>query len=193
MKKNLEQTAATRQNLVDAFCLLLKKSPVQKITIQAIADKAGYNRGTFYKYFCDVYDILEHVENLVLAQVKENFQQNIKPENFAQTFFEAFTKIQREKSFYFDVLFNSNNRPRFVEKLIAEVSPVFMEKFQLPPENPKSKMLTEIYFRTVISAITLWINGGRQLSVEEFSRFLRGVLTAGVLPTMQDNFPELRI
>ena len=193
MKKNSEQTAITRQNLIDAFCHLLKKKPVQKITIQSIADKAGYNRGTFYKYFLDVYDILEHVENLVLAQVKENFLQNIQPENFEQTFFEAFTKIQRDKSFYFDVLFNSDNQPRFVGKLIAEVSPIFMEKFKLPPENLQSKILTEIYFRTVIAAITLWINSGRALSVEDFSKFLRGVLANGVLASMQDNFSELRI
>ena len=193
MKKNPVQTAATRQNIVDAFCILLRKKPVQKITIQAIADKAGYNRGTFYKYFCDVYDILEHVENLVLAHVKENFKQNIAPENFEQTFFEAFTKIQREKSTYFDVLFNSDNQPRFVEKLIAEVSPIFIETFRLPPHDPKSKYLTEIYFRTVISTITLWIRDGRPLPVEELTQFLRGVLSAGVLAAMQDNSAQLRI
>ncbi len=193
MKKRPDLTAATRQNLVNAFCILLREKPVQKITIKSIVEKAGYARNTFYQYFCDVYDILEHVENLVLAQVRENFERNIAPENFEQTFFEAFTKIQREKSAYFDVLFNSDNRSRFVEKLIAEVSPVFMEKFKLPPENPKSRMLTEIYFRTVISTLTIWINSGRPLPVEELTKFLRGVLSAGVLPSMQDLAAELRI
>ena len=197
MKKNPVATAATRQNFVDAFCILLKNKPVQKITIQAIADKAGYNRGTFYQYFCDVYDILEYVENIILAQVKENFQQNISPDNFEQTFFEAFTKIQTEKWFYFDALFNSDSKASFIEKLILEVSPIFMQTFQLPPQDLKSKYLTEIYFRTVISVLADWINGGRPLPLEEISKFLRDVLSTGVLAQInkvkQDNFLKVRI
>lgn len=181
MKKNPEITSATRQNLIDAFCILLKNKPVQKITIQAISDKAGYNRSTFYKYFLDVYDILEQLENIVIAQVKENFQKNITPENFEQSFFEAFTKIQSDKASYFDVLFNSDNRQRFMEKIILEVSPIFMKRFNLLPKNPKSKYLVEIYLQTVLAAIISWINNNRDINLEEMSKLIGNVLISGVV------------
>ena len=100
----------TRQNLIDAFCILAQKKPVQKITIRELVDKAGYNRGTFYKYFCDVYDVLEQVEGVVIEGVKENFRHKITPENFKQTFLEAFTNIQRERAVYFNVLLNPMNQ-----------------------------------------------------------------------------------
>ena len=173
--------SVTRQNLTDAFCILLKKNPVQKITIRAICEKAGYNRSTFYKYFRDVYDVLEYVENIVITQVKENFQRNISPENFGETFFAAFTKIQSDKAVYFDVLFNLYNRQRFVEKIIREVSPIFIKMFNLPPENPKSKYLTEIYFQTVLSALISWIKNNRDINLAEISKILGNVLTLGVV------------
>ncbi|MBR0260371.1 MAG: TetR/AcrR family transcriptional regulator [Selenomonadaceae bacterium] len=180
-------TRITRQNLIDAFCILAKTKSVSKITVDQLVDKAGYNRSTFYKYFRDVYDVLEQIEGVVISGVAENFRQNISPENFEQTFLTAFTKIQREQANYFDVLLNQNNRARFIEKLFAEISPIFMETFNLPPDNLKSKYLTEIYLITVISAVRLWINDGRKFSAEELSRFVGAILSRGVLTFIKNN------
>ena len=91
----------------------------------------------------------------------ENFRTNIKPENFEQTFLAAFTKIQSKQVVYFNVLLRPENQTRFVEKLFAEISPTFMETFRLPPDEPRSKYLTEIYFGTVLSAVKLWIRDDR--------------------------------
>ena len=177
----------TRQNLIDAFCFLAAKKPVAKITIRELVNKAGYNRGTFYKYFRDIYDVSEQIENLVLRQVAENFRRNIKPENFEPTFLAAFTKIQRERAVYFDVLLFPENQARFIEKLIAEISPTFMETFRLPPDEMRSKYLTEIYLGTVLSVVKLWIRDGRKFSVEELSEFLGEILTGGVLPAIKNS------
>ena len=168
-------SSATRQNLIDAFCILIRKKPVQKITVRELVDKAGYNRGTFYNYFRDVYDVLEQIENLVLNQVKENFRNKITPENFEQAFLEAFTKIQREQANYFEVLLSPANSARFAEKLSEEISPAFMTTFGLPPADPKSKYLT----------IKIWISGGRKFSAEELSKFLGEILSNGVLPAIK--------
>ena len=178
-------SSATRQNLIDAFCILIRKKPVQKITVRELVDKAGYNRGTFYNYFRDVYDVLEQIENLVLNQVKENFRNKITPENFEQAFLEAFTKIQREQANYFEVLLSPANSARFAEKLSEEISPAFMTTFGLPPADPKSKYLTEIYFGTVLAAIKIWIDDGRKFSAEELSKFLGEILSNGVLPAIK--------
>ena len=175
----------TRQNLIDAFCILIRKKPVQKITVRELVDKAGYNRGTFYKYFRDVYDVLEQIEALVLDRIKENFRSKIHPENFEQTFLDAFTAIQREQAVYFEILLSPANNVRFVEKLLKEISPVFMETFRLPLEDSRSKYLTEIYLVTVISSVKLWLNDGRHPSAAELSKFIGEVLSHGVLPVIK--------
>ena len=86
MKKHPEITAATKEAFIDAFCILSKRKSFEKITIQELSRKAGFNRCTFYQYFADIYELLEHIENIVVAHVKENFRNNISQENFMQTF-----------------------------------------------------------------------------------------------------------
>ena len=61
MKKQPEITVQTKQNLTDAFWQIYCTKRIDKITVRDITTKAGYNRGTFYEYFRDVYDVLEQI------------------------------------------------------------------------------------------------------------------------------------
>jgi AcrR family transcriptional regulator len=61
MNRQPEITAQTRQNLIDAFWSLYCEKRIEKITVKEITIKAGYNRGTFYEYFVDVYDVFETI------------------------------------------------------------------------------------------------------------------------------------
>lgn len=180
-KKQPEVTEATRRALIDAFCLIAKEKPIEKITIQEITRKAGYNRCTFYQYFKDVYDLLEYVEGVVISHVKDNFQQTITQDDFRQTFFDAFTRIQQEKAPYFNLLLSPANYSHFTEKLARDVMPVFMERFHIAKEHPFADYLVNIYFSTVISAISLWIQHGRTLPLSDLSELLGNVLTNGVM------------
>ena len=50
----------TERDIVQAFNRLLAHKGVEKITTQMIADEAGVSRATFYRYFHDKYDVLNH-------------------------------------------------------------------------------------------------------------------------------------
>ena len=69
MAKNLEKVLLTKQNLKSAFWSLYKSKSINKISIKEITDKAGYNRGTFYLYYQDVYHILSEIEEEILNEV----------------------------------------------------------------------------------------------------------------------------
>lgn len=57
MKKQPQITEQTKACLREAFWTLYTKKPIEKISIKEITDLAGYNRGTFYLYYKDVYDL----------------------------------------------------------------------------------------------------------------------------------------
>ncbi len=50
---------STKHDLSEALRYLLSDRPLDKITVQDIADTAGVSRKTFYYHFQDVYDLLE--------------------------------------------------------------------------------------------------------------------------------------
>ncbi len=52
--------------IIEAFLLLLQKVEYKKITVIMIVKKAGINRKTFYDYFDNREDLLNHVEKDIL-------------------------------------------------------------------------------------------------------------------------------
>lgn len=70
MKKQPQITEQTKANLKDAFWKLYTEKPIEKISIKEITDLAGYNRGTFYLYYKDVYDIFSQIEDELLDKIK---------------------------------------------------------------------------------------------------------------------------
>ncbi|MCP1427220.1 MULTISPECIES: TetR/AcrR family transcriptional regulator [Paenibacillus] len=73
MKKQPKITEKTRQTFVGVFCELYSQKPIEKISVQEIANKSGYNRSTFYQYFTDIYELLDALENDLLNDIKEDF------------------------------------------------------------------------------------------------------------------------
>lgn len=71
MKRQPQITEKTRQKFVEVFCELYSQKPIEKISVQEIANRSGYNRSTFYQYFTDIYELLDSVENDLLNDIKK--------------------------------------------------------------------------------------------------------------------------
>ena len=77
MAKQIKRTTETKQALMDAFWELFCERKIEKITVKAITEKAGFNRSTFYEYFRDVYDVLEAIEDDILQKHKNAMVRNL--------------------------------------------------------------------------------------------------------------------
>ena len=71
MKKQPHITEQTKNNLRIAFWSLYAQKPIEKISIKEITELAGYNRGTFYLYYNDVYDLLHQIEEEILGKITD--------------------------------------------------------------------------------------------------------------------------
>lgn len=117
MKEHSEITAQTKQNLIDSFWELYCIKRIEKITVKEITTKAGYNRGTFYEYFTDVYDILEKIENTLLPDLSTHHIKNIMPETDIKVHINQVVKIYQERSKYYVILLGDNGDPSFQGKI----------------------------------------------------------------------------
>ncbi len=67
MSRKEKATAITKQNIEEAFWSFYCEMPMDKIRINAVMQRAGYNRGTFYEYFSSLEDVLLSIENEIRA------------------------------------------------------------------------------------------------------------------------------
>ncbi len=63
IKKEDRRVRRTRKLLTQALTQLLQQKQVNEITVRELTDLADMNRGTFYLYYRDIFDMLEKTED----------------------------------------------------------------------------------------------------------------------------------
>lgn len=119
MKKQPEVTRQTRENLKKAFWKLYGKKGIEKIAVKEVTDLAGYNRGTFYLYYKDIYQLLDEAEEELLEQMKEAAEEGKKAE--AEEMLEQIIANYEKHKKYLDILLGPHGDPSFFEKLKQEM------------------------------------------------------------------------
>jgi CTP:phosphocholine cytidylyltransferase-like protein len=129
MNKQAEITEQTKQNLIEAFWSIYLTKRIEKITVKEITNKAGYNRGTFYEYFQDIYEVLEVIENLALPTLDE-LPPLIDVNTNSPTFINSFMELYQEKYKYYNHLLGDNGDPAFQHKLKNSLKTSIIQAFQ---------------------------------------------------------------
>lgn len=133
MNKKPELTGQTRANLLEAFWSLYTDRRIDQITVKEIVAKAGYNRGTFYEYFSDVYQCLDHIEKMSLPRFDE-----LPPMPNGQVptteLFETFIKLYESKFKYYQVLLGERGDPAFQRKLIDSIKSAVKSTGRVPAD-----------------------------------------------------------
>lgn len=166
MKKQPEITQITKKNLVDAFCELYIEKPIEKISIQEITNKSGYNRSTFYQYFSDIYDLLNSVEGELLNYIKRGLENE--QSSTREVVSNTLHCLDEEKyMLMFRALLGNYGSVHFLGRLKNEV---FQDRLTL--EYSKNDLLMpyliEFQIITSFSLFRLWIQRNKDLSSEDF-------------------------
>ena len=152
MNKNPQRTEQTRQDLIDAFWSLYCKKSIEKISVKDVASKAGYNRGTFYEYFTDVYALLEHLELSLLPSSPEE----LPPRAAAHAKgtgqpLDLFIKMYERNQKYFVVLLGEHGDPAFQGRIKRHMRPMLQSV--LAAECGTDKFEIEVIIEFVLSAM----------------------------------------
>jgi AcrR family transcriptional regulator len=126
MNKQPELRAQTKQNLIDAFWSLYCEKRIEKITVKEIAQRAGYNRGTFYEYFTDVYEVLDQIEKSLVPTLNE-LPPTTKLDNNMNMPFDMFLKQYEKNGKYYSILLGDNGDPAFASKIKNSIKPLIMQ------------------------------------------------------------------
>ncbi|MGZ7441433.1 TetR/AcrR family transcriptional regulator [Paenibacillus sp. TH7-28] len=179
MKKQPETTEKTKQIFIDVFCELYRQKPIEKISIQELANKSGYNRSTFYQYFSDIYELLEYVENNLLNYIKEELANKELSMHTVQNALHCLDK--REYLSILSALLGDYGSTRFLNRLKREIALDRLE-LNIPQNQSITPYLIEFYLSTSLSLFRLWLQRQKDLSSEEFFKLVDNLYTKGITP-----------
>ncbi|MDF2822406.1 MAG: Transcriptional regulator [Clostridiales bacterium] len=167
MKKQPAVTAHTKQNLIDSFWSLYCEKRLEKITVKEITQKAGYNRGTFYEYFTDVYDVLEQIEQSLIPTIEE-LPPIVMPNKNIDMPFGMFMSLYEKNNKYYSVLLGDNGDPAFASKLKNSTKPIIKQAFV---DNNKGIM-------------SYWFRQNKVLPAEKLVALIYELMENGVMNTV---------
>lgn len=106
----------TQMVIKNSFTKLLEQKPLNKVTVKEICELSEINRATFYKYYCDAYDLLEKLESEFLSELQKNVQESAQ-KDFRDTFTLIMVSIKADGKLY-QTLFSENGDPHFPSRIL---------------------------------------------------------------------------
>lgn len=107
----------TKMVIKNSFIKILAEKPLAKVTVKEICELSEINRATFYKYYCDPYDLLDKIENDFLEELENNVSESMHKE-FQETITFILISIKAEGELY-KTLFSENGDPHFPSRIFS--------------------------------------------------------------------------
>lgn len=182
MKKQPEITAQTKQKLMDSFWTLASNKGIRRVTVSAVTKSAGVNRSTFYEYFSDIDELLEHSENEILLDMCGTLEQFF-AEGRAVNIHLLSEKMLKTISGYDDkffLLLGKNGDPRFIAKFREKLSTQFFPVIISPQMKPYAEYIVAYMVSAMTGILTYWYDTGRTITLDELSGIVRGLAAKGL-------------
>ncbi|MBR3740032.1 MAG: TetR family transcriptional regulator C-terminal domain-containing protein [Clostridia bacterium] len=118
-KKEDRRVRRTKKLLTQALTQLLQEKQAKEITVKELTDLADMNRGTFYLYYKDIFDMLEKIEDSLFVSLDAIMERHEGEALAAQTkpmLLDLFTFIQENQEVC-RVLLSANGDMNFLHRL----------------------------------------------------------------------------
>jgi Transcriptional regulator len=151
---------------------LMQKTPIGKITVNAITANCGTTRQTFYNNFKDKYDLLAwiHVKNInsCLTELEDNF-------TWYEVTLKILNKMQEKSSFYINA-FSSNDQNSLIDFIYKRYLDMSIEeikrRFGLQLIDDDLLFALKFFLHSQIWAQMEWVKSRTKMPAEKLTQNL---------------------
>jgi AcrR family transcriptional regulator len=183
MNGESQRVLETKEKLRDAFFELYATKKIERISIKDITEIAQLNRGTFYVYYKDIYELLEKTEDELIEELMRKLKNIIikilRDEDIDQflppmEFYQRYSKILR-------VLLGVNGDPNFIYKMKVIIKKTLRELLQKEkiPQFEYIEFVMEYISSAQIGIISYWLQNDMQPPVKELGDMIKKITLHG--------------
>ena len=181
MQKQPEVTDATRKAIVDAFWAIYQTTPIDKISTKRVADAAHVHRSTFYRYFSDIYEVLNELERKVMEEIVVTLQTKVQPTRMTDLLTHADVMVSALKDYapILSHLTGPTGDADFRDKLREQMRMTFR---RFVPNNGtlEADYLFCLIFNTILFNLGYWHENREVCTLEEVSLLSRRLIHSGI-------------
>ena len=177
------RTRRTKRAIRNALAGLLAERDLNEITIRDVAERAEINRKTFYNYYGGIHQVLDEIENEVIAMT-ESVLGDLDLRRDMQDPYSIFRKLtaimNTDMDFYGHLLSMTENAglsAKLVALLKGKAREALAPQLDLAPE--KVDVILDYSLSGLIGVYQNWFNSDRRESIEEISRTVSDLFFGG--------------
>lgn len=154
---------------------LLETKPLDSITVTNICSVADVNRGTFYKYYRDVYDLFEKTENDFIEEIHALVTESQATCSEMPGFFGDVFRILSENKDLVQIAKNREFTERFSQKLLVFILPQLNQLISNYAPNASQEeisMLSEYIMGGCSRVVAAWIRDNMKIPAEQMEQYI---------------------
>lgn len=173
----------TRRSIRKAFEELISKKNINDISVTEIAELADINRNTFYMHYAGLYELIDEVDNELLAEFSKSFETldlKKKYDDPKQVFNNIIELIEGNTKFYRD-FFSQDKDLRFLKKISLILKTKFRNKLVTDGriENKKIDILLDYSVAGMYMCYQNWFTSNKEMPIDELIRILMTICLYG--------------
>ena len=183
-RKTDRRVIKTKRAIRNALATLMTEKNYNDITIKDIADTADINRKTFYNYYRGVYQVIEEIENELIAKLDSiigevNFKNYIEnPSNVLK----KMNAVMSEDLEFYGHLFSLKDGLTLMQKVVDFFKSKTKETIQQQFPDLESTFLDIVLDYTITGTIAVyhqWFNSARRESLDDVSLVVSNLAVYG--------------
>lgn len=163
----------TKRAIKTAFAQLLNEKDINDITVSEIANAADINRKTFYNYYAGIYEVVDEIENDIVAHFDEALTEPDMEQNAESPYmvFEKITAAINTDIDFFGYLMgmrtNVSLSAKLVELLKSKTRSILVKYVDISDE--RMELMLEFMVTGFVAVYRSWFNSDRSRPLEEIS------------------------
>ena len=168
----------TKKVIKDTFIELVSEKDIKKITVSEICKKADINRATFYRYYLDVFDLLDSIKKEFESELKLAYTPKNETENTVLNFSKAMLNVFLKNKELVKLLFNTNNGLYFLNNILEIAYSRCKEKWEkdLPDILQEDMEYASIFiFNGALGVINFWVQNDFDKDIDEIANIIENI------------------
>jgi len=167
----------TKRMLRVGLAELLTQKDISQITVKALVEKVDIHRSTFYANFEDIYDLYQHVEDVIIEEIRLIVSRGhtFKP----KAFFAILLKYIKDNPQISQLFFGGKVSQSFNHRMTALFLDSYLdhlcETYKLERDNEQLKYYELFCFAGTLAVIEKWVTGEFSCREEELVEMLEAI------------------
>ena len=180
----------TKRVIQESFLDLLETKDITKVTVMELCKKADINRATFYRYYLDVFDLLEKMEEEFVLEYQNSYKDFNYNDNKLYDYVLSLLQTCQRKKRFVKILFQTKSGITFLHKLLEDAYIRCKEKWEhdIPNISEEIEEYATVYlFNGTLGIVNYWIQNEFDKQIEDIANMVISLSYFGVNKFIYEN------